>query len=301
MTLVWIASLVLSVHAEDPTPTATLEQQRAQCEEAEDSSACIDVGRRYLDGQPNDAGLILANAYFQIACDRDDAVGCSLLATNLYFGNGIEKDVVAAAKYYRNACYGEIPHYPACFDLSGIIQRGEVRATASLNRTALLKRACDGGVADGCTYLGRSYLDGDARTLERAAALLERACDGGSIEGCATLGAEHLPGGAFSTDADRAIPLLRKTCAQGNVRGCSNLATAYTNGFGVERDFDESRRLYALSCKQNDPTACRGLGILYAEGFGVDVDQERARTLFEHACRSGDPVSCDILRQAIRQ
>lgn len=293
-----IALFATSAYAQDPASVGNLEALRARCEDGEAGNVCTVVGQRYLEGEPSDADQILANAYFQIACERNDGFGCSLLAASVYFGDGVEKDVVRAAKLYQRACYGTPPYFPACFDLSGILQRSEVRAPSSLNRTALLKRACDGEVADACAYLGQSYLDGDARTLERAAVLLKRACEDGSSEGCATLGVEQLPGGVFPTSADRAVPLLRQACDQGNVRGCANLATAYANGFGVERDFNESRRLYAQSCEQGDPAACRGLGVLYAEGLGVDADQNRARLLFEHACRRGDQTSCQILREA---
>ena len=129
----------------------------------------------------------------------------------------------------------------------------------------LLKSACDGGVAAGCSILGTLYdfVSGAPRNYAQARFLYERACDGGQMA------------------------------------ACGNLGWLYQKGHGVPRNYGQARLLYERACDGGDMFGCNNLGMLYLEGNGVSPDYTQARALIKKACDGGEQAACDNLRRML--
>lgn len=86
---------------------------------------------------------------------------------------------------------------------------------------AYAERACDGGSATGCYYLGRHYESGDGnlqKNVGRAMELFEVACNGADADACVAAGTYAQGGAAGKTN--RAATLFRRACDLGSEAGC---------------------------------------------------------------------------------
>jgi TPR repeat protein len=207
-----------------------------------------------------------AGRAFTAACDREDALACTVVAWSLT----------------------QKPEHPADPDDS---------APDPSRGAALLDRACEKGSFAACRGLGRLYHEGVGvkKDRGRAAALYGRACDGGNATACTNLGGMHLKGAAVPKDEARAVELHRRACDGGSLVGCCNLASLYLSGTGVQKDEARSFALYRRACDGGCAMGCRGLGNLYVKGAGVAKDYAAAVDLFRRACNDGDAAGCNNL------
>jgi TPR repeat protein len=109
-----------------------------------------------------------------------------------------------------------------------------------------------------------SILEGGAR--DHAVDLESRACQGGVARGCTAAGQALLPApldGSPSGDAARALLLLRRACDLGDGHGCFLLARATTAGPNAAppspASVAASRQLYERACALGMTAVCRDL------------------------------------------
>ena len=114
----------------------------------------------------------------------------------------------------------------------------------------LYKKACDGGIMDGCNSLGIAYDDGKgvAKDVYKAAQLFQKACDGGIMDGCNSLGLAYGDGKGVAKDVYKAAQLFQKACDGGVMKGCFNLGDAYYFGNGVAKDIYKAMKLFQKAC-----------------------------------------------------
>jgi hypothetical protein len=104
-------------------------------------------------------------------------------------------------------------------------------ATAEKQTVEQYQKACDGGIADGCTELGVWFEHATSGAdWMRAVQYLEKGCDGGSAKGCTNLGYiyEHArvtsalydSAKGLVEDKARAAQLYQKACDNGDPEGC---------------------------------------------------------------------------------
>lgn len=79
----------------------------------------------------------------------------------------------------------------------------------------------------------KAYEQGDKK---KASQLLKQACDGGDAGGCSNLGLLYRNGEGVRQDKKKASQLFKKACDGGNTGGCSNLGFLYENGIGVRQN-----------------------------------------------------------------
>ena len=157
-------------------------------------------------------------------------------------------------------------------------------------------KACDGGLAKGCTDLGFLYREGYGVTQDNAQArlLFQKGCDGGSATGCTNLGVMYKNGYGVAQDYTQARTLYEQGCDGGDAGGCTNLGVLYRNGYGVTRDDAKARALYEQGCDGEDATGCTNLGFLYEKGYGVTQDYAQARTFYQKGCDGGHANGCSF-------
>lgn len=89
----------------------------------------------------------------------------------------------------------------------------------------LFDRACSGGNADACDYIGRMYAEGHGVTHNGylAVSLYSKACDAGSGQGCSDLGDLYYQGNGVPKDKKKAGEYFGKGCSMGNNFACAKL------------------------------------------------------------------------------
>ena len=119
----------------------------------------------------------------EAACDsRSEPNACAVLARH-YWRGARPADLFKAASRADSGCAANSAK--ACHVLGEIMERHSIIGRDDAARTHH-KKACELGLAVGCTSLARMYVDGRGgpRSLEEAKKLLERACKNGQEDAC---------------------------------------------------------------------------------------------------------------------
>lgn len=189
----------------------------------------------------------------------------------------------------------------SCYNYGALLDRTKHRAQSS----AYYKQACDGEIADGCTWYAWSlisYEDGADYVKEATAALkvFNQACTMGSASGCV---------GAADLLTDHELKIVDKTlaahsyeraCALGDGNGCFQLAEMHFSGDGVAQDSARALDLLGRACKGGDGSVCWELARVLAGGkHGVTKDLPAALVADRAACLSEAWFCGDAARTAL--
>jgi hypothetical protein len=98
-----------------------------------------------------------------------------------------------------------------------------------------------------------------AKRYDQAIPLARKACAGGVMNGCNLLGLIYQNGWGVARDDTRARSLFEETCNGGEVSGCGNLGYMYVNGLGVPRDVARGAALLQKACNGGRPWSCQQL------------------------------------------
>jgi uncharacterized protein len=164
----------------------------------------------------------------------------------------------------------------------GLRFRLKDRAQASKHFT----RACEAGIARGCTELGLVQRK-DQTLLAKAAAHFEKACDLGDQKGCARLGyanvyAEGVPMTPESRDIG--VALAKKACESGEAEGCAVLAMFGRYSIGPLSGADVAA-MAARACEGGALLGCQIAGDFRRDGvFGVVRDGAAAKEFYRRGC-----------------
>jgi hypothetical protein len=185
----------------------------------------------------------------------------------------------------------------SCNRLGFLYANGKAGLSKDEVRGALLyKRACDGGVAVGCSNLGVLLAEKGApeQQLTQAAVLFERGCQSGHPASCTNLAISFLQGEGVAADRSRALLLFAHACSGGDRTGCFNAGTLLE---ADERQGSGGQALlmFTLACDGGEPAGCFAAGELVGQDGGKAREQ---RDLFEQACRGGYAKACQALGQS---
>lgn len=160
--------------------------------------------------------------FFESGCARDDGASCNAVFHMLSNGEGAPEDDTRAISFGLRSC--DLGYWKGCSDLGLPLVRSDNPVAAAKGRE-LLGRACEGGRALGCGFLGAALRDGLGGPADAVAGnrYLERACEGGSVAFCSDLAAALVTGaGGVEVDIPRAAALFQKACDGGWQKGCDN-------------------------------------------------------------------------------
>lgn len=159
--------------------------------------------------------------------------------------------------------------------------------------------ACELGVAEGCTELGRMKLwgietDGES-DVASARVLFQRACAGGDGEGCARHALLTLLDEGASRDRAGGMAELQAACEKYPRAACGISATGLME-VAQRRGVEPEQELIALfaqrGCDAADARSCEILGDAFHKGAGVSRDLSKAFLLYQRACEGGNGVAC---------
>jgi hypothetical protein len=162
----------------------------------------------------------------------------------------------------------------------------------SLDTKGPLERACEGGLAEGCTALGDVLVVEDAPA---AVAAWRRGCEGGHSIGCQRAGFELEMGKTVAMDRARATELYDRSCELGLTLGCVSHGYALRAGYVGEPDAPAALERFSRACVDGELMGCTFEGILRYEGAeGVPQDKEAAEPLLVKGC-AVDARACSFL------
>ena len=219
----------------------------------------------------------------QASCQSGDIRACGALGRSLVRGARDMRDIERGLVLLEGACGRD--DLAACAALGDWYRvqdddRGHARASA------LLTRACDGQIGDGCRALGELALfrhDGLGALL-----LFDKACDLGDAEGCEKSGVFGRKAGR--SDA-RAEASFQRACTLGRLSSCHllgmiDLRRPSTAAGGAA--------LLARNCAAGHTPSCLPAAQAFAPVIGVQPACAQAAPLAQQACVSGLDDGCAI-------
>jgi TPR repeat protein len=171
-------------------------------------------------------------------------------------GNGIAKNMVEAAKWYRRAA--DLGHAKAQAMLGVLYNSGQGVPRSQAEAIKWWRRAADQGDPDARFNLGMAYWKGDGVTqdFDKANALFRSMAPAGSAYARSVLGTRARPGPA----APQSAPAPQSTrLEQPRVSATPQVDPYSPNGF----------RQYLAAAQKGDPKAQSQVGYMYAVGLGV--------------------------------
>lgn len=188
----------------------------------------------------------------QLCAQDGDAEEQVQLGMRLYSGDGVPRDLKAAAECFR--------------------------------------RASELGNADGQHNLGYCYEQGIglSKDLASAAFWYQKAAEQGKVESQFNLGVAYNTGRGVAMDKAMAAKWMEKAAEQGLALAQFNIGTYYENGNGVDVDWNKAFYWYQKASDQNLAMAQTNLALCYLKGNGTEENLEKAVEWMEKAAAGGD-------------
>jgi TPR repeat protein len=240
--------------------------------------SCLNLGNLYRTGGagvPKDPAKALE--FFNRGC-REDRVACWMAVgkmqqeachkqKNAWSCYSLEKRTSPMLVHpdepiplLAKACTGGDAE--ACFVVGEALApwRGDFRPApkdvGNLERTECYQKACDAGLALGCSRLGEVNF---SASPAKAATFYETACSRGEPGACRVLG-EHYStlGPAATRDAAKAAAFYAKGCDMRDKLSCWRLGELFLEGSSeLPRDAGKAAMFYWMACDLGDKTACK--------------------------------------------
>jgi TPR repeat protein len=208
------------VHARD-VPDAEARRQRMDLQQAclsAQAEACYRGGAlAYASGDR--ARAVVAN---RRGCALGDARACNNLGDALQYGEGVERDLSAAAALFARAC--RLGEALGCANLGQVTERAASSAAERARAAALYRRACAVGEVYGCLHAEMLAAMGPGAGAPGPATLArwQRACDAGrDARACAFAGVLYEDGpDGLARDVASSLRAMRRGCELGEPRAC---------------------------------------------------------------------------------
>ncbi|MCL2243176.1 MAG: hypothetical protein FWC03_01755 [Treponema sp.] len=266
-------------------------------EEIVEPASQVAEGDRYYNGEGVEKDLAQAAKWYEKAANQGFALGQYYLGYCYYTGEGVEQDFTQAAQWYIKAA--EQGNAKAQQKLSVCYFSGEGVAQDFSKAYDWCKKSAEQGRAYAQYMLGVFYFNGYGtdQDLKQAALMYTKAAEQGDIDAQYSLGDCYLDGDGVEEDHEKAVFWYAKAAEQDHPQAQFKLAYRYLKGDGIECDTEKAIYWYGKSAEQGFDRAQFSLGICYGNGEGTDQDFEKARYWFTKAAEQGHADSCVELAQ----
>jgi len=200
-----------------------------------------------------DRQLVKSAAASRVCAEQGDKTCQFNLGLKYFYGKGVPKDYVEAARWYNKAA--QQGYARAQFNLGSMYHRGE----------------------------------GVQQDYGEAFRWCQRAAEQGDPNGQSALGYAYFHGEGVSQDFSEAAHWYRKAAEQGNPLAQQGLGYLYAMGTGVQQDDRQAVVWYRKAAEQGDAEAQQSLGYMYAYGRGVTKDRFEAVRWYRKAAKQGNP------------
>ena len=197
--------------------------------------------RRMLESKISDAGTL------PVFADTDLDNWCQT-GYKYLFGEGVAKDAVEAAKWFRKAA--EQNHAKAQCALGNCYCSGEGVTKDYVEAFNWYRKAAEKSYAGAEFRLGYCYREGEgvAKDYAEAVKWFRRAAEHGSGRQAEyNLGVFYEKGEGVARDYAEAVKWYRKAAEKDHAKAQYNLGVCYEKGHGVQQNFPEAYKLYKLA------------------------------------------------------
>ena len=300
-----LAMLVLSVglccalasakpNPDDTFEPAKFEEYQAKAEQGDARGQAM-LGRCYATGQGVEKDVAEAVKWFRKSAEQGDARGQCGLGTCYASGMGVKKDDAEAVKWYRKAA--DQGYAAAQSALGTLFAMGEGVEKDAAEAARWFRKSADQGNARGQCGLGLCYYQGIGVKKDFAAAVkwLRQAAGQGDAGGQYGLGLCYDEGNGVPQNSTEAAKWFRKSAEQGFVGAQFNLGCCYAKGEGIAKDVAEAVKWYRKAAEQGHPAAQSNLGACYQSGEGIAKDVVEAVKWFRQAAGQGNAgAQCNL-------
>jgi TPR repeat protein len=219
------------------------------------------------------------------------AFAMRLLARRYERGNGVEKDINQALKWYRAAA--EAGDAEATEYLGDLFFRGQGVEKDPVQALTWWSKAGEAGNTEAMASLGKLYLGGYGVPEDNARAFewFQRGANGGNVIAMASLGWMYTHGVGVEKDDAKGPIWLRKAAAATNSFAMHELGLMYLNGDGVDQNDYEAARWFQKGAEAGDPASMSDLGTMYIWAKGVPKDDSQALTWYRKAAEAGNALA----------
>jgi hypothetical protein len=218
-----------------------------------------------------------------------------------YRGEGVEKDYVMAAEWYKKAAdQGSVLSQ---YKLSVLYTSGEGVEKNDVIAFSWCLCAAEQGYALAQYESGINYLHGYGvdKSIITAARWFSKAADQQLPEAQFELGDCYLVGiDGFNGDPNKAIDLYLKAANQGYAKAQCQLGYMYTDGTGTRKDYGQAVYWLRQAADQDDLGGQAALAAMYKNGHGVKQSDEDAMFWFSKSADQGDRHSQEQLSKAYK-
>jgi TPR repeat protein len=206
-------------------------------------------------------------------------------------GEGVPKNYVEAAKWYRKAA--NQGHAVAQNNLGALYEDGDGVPQDYAEALKLYHKSAAQNEPFAQKNLGRMYSEGLGvkKNDVEAARWYQKAAVQGHAGAQCSLGVMYEEGRGVRQDDDEAVKWYRKAAEQGHARGQCFLAEMYGLGRGVPRDDAEAVRWFRKSAAQDDPRAQHRLGLAHLYRRGAVQDDAEAMLWFKKAAAQNEAIA----------
>jgi hypothetical protein len=134
------------------------------------------------------------------------------------------------------------------------------------------KAACEAGDAKAC-YKGATNMM-IVQSHDLAFSLFQRACDGGVGDGCHFVGRYLDRGEHVAQDSTAALTFFVQACELESTNSCYWAADMFRDGDNTAADVDEAGRLFALACAAHRLDDCDTRTAKFVAGTETFTEQE---------------------------
>lgn len=172
---------------------------------------------------------------------------------------------------------------------------GEIRVSISVPECEAgdpaCRDACLQGDAGSC--LGRAYaIERENAAIDEATALFRRACALGSANGCTNYAATIWARDHTDEELSCALRLFEKSCAANEPYGCGMVGRVLLDRASSPQELSDAERKIEASCEDPGGFSCRVLAKQLETVEPSVRDSDRIAALLERACEGGDPDAC---------
>ncbi|KAI9004951.1 kinase-like domain-containing protein [Hyaloraphidium curvatum] len=255
---------------------------------SEGGEECNRRGWKYENGDGVAKDLVEAAKWYRKSAEQGDANGQCNLGRCIENGWGFVKDVDVAMGWYRlSANQGNASGQD---NLGRCYANGWGVAKDLVEAVKWHRKSAEQGNALGQYNLGRCYEYGLGVSQDHveAARWYRKSAEQGDAYGQRALGTCYESGCGVATNLAEAAKWYRKAADQGNALGQYNLGRCYENGRGVAQDVAEAVRWYRKSADQGDAYVQFYLGVCYENGWGVAKDLIEAARCYRRSAEQGN-------------
>jgi uncharacterized protein len=262
---------------------ATTPQQQAQvlagfrrAAELGSPGAPVELGNAYARGQGVDKDMVQAARWYRLAAERGDPAGQFNYATALKEGKGVDVDAAAARRWYmRAALQGHAQSYAALGDIHA---HGEDVPPSAENASLFYSSAAALGDMRGQFLYAIRLRDGTGIARDEAAAAkwFEKAALQGHVMAGIALAQAMIRGHGLAADPEAGIARLQSCATLGETACALALAGELGSGPPAVQDLPRALGLLEQAAAHNNAIALNNLGWAYENGRGTTVDEARA-------------------------